>query len=564
MQCPNCHADHQHGLFCTKCGAPLNDDTCDMTRVMPPIEAPEAPTKTNEEEPIEQAFPLSSLEDTPIDPLSSNDTTPPSTEEAEAPPVIEDDDATDDIQHANSIDQALSDDFVLDASEPYGLMSEEDAPPEASEAIDDNDTTTSPAENEAEADDFEEVAALAALNEDDSFLENAEATIEGDENAPTPHPRRKKILTIFALIVGIGLAALSAIYLFNSTFNTQPDESPTEKIKNATTITPDKGVAEDAIVGHWRHYNTGSVIEKIGTARYRWTISGHPYQLKFKDNQYIYEDDKGNTYNFALVGSDRIQLVSSADAHGGLISNPVFENGFIAGRVGQDGTMTKNLSVNTDVFDIVGKTYAELAGTYGPGSLSVIGDDQYLVFRAKNGNFAVQFSGETVPLKQANTGYTVEKLTNTTPPNTEPVPPTTSDPVEPPSNNDTVIPDSTPDSPHSDEEEEKDKEFKVEIPDMPTFPSNSAVATGVVWVDLGLFINNAPDTMTVEDLSAVLGIALEVGTAPANESGFAFYGMSDGYFAGTYGINDHTYYISGYGNQALSADKTMIFIQLVS
>lgn len=564
MQCPNCHADHQHGLFCTKCGAPLNDDTCDMTRVMPPIEAPETPTQTNTEEPLEeQSLPLSSTEDTSIDAISSDDTTSPSIEEAEAPPALEDDDTTDDLLHADHVDKALSDDFVHDASETYDLPTEENTSTEALETADDN-ATTSPAENESASDDFEEMTALAALDESDSFIDDAETAIEGEENTPTPHPRRKKILTICALVVGIGLAALSAIYLFNSTFNTQPTESPTEKIKNATTITPDKGVAEDAIVGHWRHYNTGSVIEKIGTARYRWTISGHPYQLKFKDNQYIYEDEKGNTYNFALVGSDRIHLVSSADAHGGLISNPIFENGYIAGRVGQDGTMTKNLSVNTDVFDIVGKTYAELAGTYGPGSLSVIGDDQYLVFRAKNGNFAVQFSGETVPLKQDSSGYTVTKLTNTAPPNTEPTTPSTSDPAEPPDNNDTVAPDAAPDSSHADEEEEEDKEYKVEIPDMPTFPSNSAVATGVVWVDLGLFINNAPDTMTVEDLSAVLGIALEVGSAPANESGFAFYGMNDGYFAGTYGINDHTYYISGYGNQSLSADKTMIFIQLVS
>ena len=108
------------------------------------------------------------------------------------------------------------------------------------------------------------------------------------------------------------------------------------------------------------------------------------------------------------------------------------------------------------------------------------------------------------------------------------------------------------------------QEYKVEIPDMPTFPSNTAVATGVVWADLGFVIKNAPDSMSVTDLSAVLGIALEVGDAPANASGFNFYGMDDGYFAGTYGINDHSYYISGYGKNALSADKTILFIQQIS
>lgn len=553
MQCPNCHADHQHGLFCTKCGAPLNDDTCDMTRVMPPLETPETPAQINEEEAPEQASPLSSNKDTTDDMCSPDSTTQPSPDLADA---ADDEDVADDILQANSIDQALSDDVVLDASTAYHLTNEENDSSDtvdASEAVDADALDTDPPET------------AIALDEDHSEEANDEDPTDTlDEALPTKKARNKKLLTILALVVGIGLAALSAIYLFNSFFNTQPVENPTEKIKNATTITPDKGIAEDAIVGHWRHYNTGSVIEKIGTARYRWTISGHPYQLKFKDNQYIYEDEKGNTYAFALVGADRIHLVSSADAHGGLISNPVFENGYIAGRVGQDGTMTKNLSVNTDVFDIVGKTYAELAGTYGPGSLSVIGDDQYLVFRAKNGNFAVQFTGDTVPLKQASTGYTVEKLTNTTPTNPEPITPSTPDTNDPPDHNDGVMPPPTPNAPDSDEEDEKDKEFKVEIPDMPTFPSNSAVATGVLWVDLGLFINNAPDTMTVEDLSAVLGIALEVGSAPSNESGFAFYGMNDGYFAGTYGINDHTYYISGYGNQSLSADKTMIFIQLVN
>ena len=115
-----------------------------------------------------------------------------------------------------------------------------------------------------------------------------------------------------------------------------------------------------------------------------------------------------------------------------------------------------------------------------------------------------------------------------------------------------------------DDDDEEETEYTVEIPDMPTFPSTSAVATGVVWADLGFVIKNAPDTLTVEDLSAVLGIALEVGTAPANESGFSFYGMDEGYFAGTYAYGDHSFYISGYGNSALAPDKTILFIQQIS
>lgn len=99
---------------------------------------------------------------------------------------------------------------------------------------------------------------------------------------------------------------------------------------------------------------------------------------------------------------------------------------------------------------------------------------------------------------------------------------------------------------------------------MPTFPSTTATATGVVWADLGFVVRNAPDTLSVEDLSAVLGIALEVGTAPANESGFNFFGMADGYFAGTYTSGDHTFNISGYGSANLQPDKTILFIQQLS
>ena len=128
----------------------------------------------------------------------------------------------------------------------------------------------------------------------------------------------------------------------------------------------------------------------------------------------------------------------------------------------------------------------------------------------------------------------------------------------------TPPPSTTTDNNTTTNDEEEETEYTVEIPDMPTFPSTTAVATGVVWADLGFVINNAPDTMTVEDLSAVLGIALEVGTAPANDSGFSFYGMDEGYFAGTYAYGDQSFYISGYGNSALAPDKTILFIQQIS
>lgn len=78
--------------------------------------------------------------------------------------------------------------------------------------------------------------------------------------------RRKKLLTATALIIGILLAAIAAVYLFTDFFDTTPQTDPAEQVKNADTIAPDTSLAEDTIVGHWRHYNEGSVIEKIGTA----------------------------------------------------------------------------------------------------------------------------------------------------------------------------------------------------------------------------------------------------------------------------------------------------------
>lgn len=503
MKCPHCQAENQDGLFCAKCGKPLDDSVSDFTRVMPPLEDLHAPEEAAPEQ-SEQAPLATAEEENPVKETTLAEDTSADTDDKD--------------ETIASEDKAMSDDDSADKEE------------------------TAPGEENAAANDEDTVA-------DEPSLDDAKAD------------KRKKIMTIAALICGITLAALAGMYLFSNYFNNSTPIDSTTKVKNADTIAPDTSLAEDTIVGYWRHYNTGSVIEKIGTKRYRWTIEDEVYQLDFKDNQYIYEDESGNSYTFVLVNADRIQLLQSNDANGGLIREPVFESGYITGRVGQDGTMTKNLSVNPEAFNIVGRTYADLAGTYGPGSLSVVGDDQYIIFRADGGNFAVQFSGETVPLKKkSNEGYEVVKLTNVTPvePNTDTENPGT---TTPDTDSGTTT---TPPTDSGDSTKEEDKEYKVEIPDMPTFPSNTAVATGVVWADLGFVIKNAPDTMSVNDLSAVLGIALEVGEAPANTSGFNFYGSSEGYFAGTYGINDHSYYISGYGKNALSPDKTMLFIQQIS
>lgn len=570
MQCPHCHADGQDGRFCKKCGKPLDQDVSDMTRVMPPLEAlHEKPTETAPDDEAQAA----------ADALTE------ALDEAEAG---EEQTAT--APDAVAADTDATDEGSLENDEASDEKSSEDSEAHDGEAAETDDAGEEFSEDAEESSEENEAANKPQLP---AFL--LEEDGDSDDLSEDPmQERRKKLLTATALIIGILLAAIAAVYLFTDFFDTTPQTDPAEQVKNADTIAPDTSLAEDTIVGHWRHYNEGSVIEKIGTAQYRWTIGDKVYPLDFADNKYTYEDENGNTYIFVLTDADHIQLAASSDKSGGLITNPAFESNYIAGRVGQDGTMAESMSVNGDAFNIVGKTYAELAGTYGPGSLSVIGDDQYIVFRGEGGNFAVQFQGETVPLSaQAQKDYDLTPLLsgsqsysvvpmsydNTTPngttdpstggdtttgdgttstPPTVTVPPTTTTPTTP--GNDSTPPTTTT----TDDDEDEGTEYTVEIPDMPTFPSTTAVATGVVWADLGFVIKNAPSTLSVEDLSAVLGIALEVGTAPANESGFAFYGMDEGYFAGTYAYGDHSFYISGYGNSALAPDKTILFIQQIS
>lgn len=570
MQCPHCHADGQDGRFCKKCGKPLDQDVSDMTRVMPPLEAlHEKPTETAPDDEAQAA----------ADALTE------ALDEAE----------TGEEQTATAPDAVAANTDTTDEGSPENDEASDEESPEDSEAHDEEAAETDDAGEEFSEDAEESSEENEAANKPQLPAFLLEEDGDSDDLSEDPmQERRKKLLTATALIIGILLAAIAAVYLFTDFFDTTPQTDPAEQVKNADTIAPDTSLAEDTIVGHWRHYNEGSVIEKIGTAQYRWTIGDKVYPLDFADNKYTYEDENGNTYIFVLTDADHIQLAASSDKSGGLITNPAFESNYIAGRVGQDGTMAESMGVNGDAFNIVGKTYAELAGTYGPGSLSVIGDDQYIVFRGEGGNFAVQFQGETVPLSaQAQKDYDLTPLLsgsqsysvvpmsydNTTPngttdpstggdtttgdgttstPPTVTVPPTTTTPTTP--GNDSTPPTTTT----TDDDEDEDTEYTVEIPDMPTFPSTTAVATGVVWADLGFVIKNAPSTLSVEDLSAVLGIALEVGTAPANESGFAFYGMDEGYFAGTYAYGDHSFYISGYGNSALAPDKTILFIQQIS
>lgn len=525
MQCPYCHADGQEGSFCEKCGKPLdNAGASDLTRVMPPLHEtiPEDTQPTDEESPT-------------------------------------------------------ADDAAQENAE-----GEENTEPPLADAGDTESADAEDAEKKETA-----LALPSFLLEDDE--EEQDALKNAEEETPD-QKRKRKILTALALVIGIVLAAVAAVYLFTDMFGTAGKDDPTEALKAAEAVAPDTNLPEDTIVGHWRNYNKGSVIEKIGAGQYRWTIGKDVYDLKFADNQYTVTDENGNTYVFVLSDADHIKLTSSKDSAGGLISDPVFPADYVAGRVGQDGTMAKSMTVNTEAFNIVGKTYAELAGTYGPGSLTVIGDNQYILFRGEGGNFAVQFEGDTVPLSAEGEsdiqttplsytgGYRITRVTaQVTYPTTDTSGTTTGSgdttTTTTPDNSTTTT--TTPDTstntsntqPSTDSnssDSEKEKKYTVEIPDMPTFPSTSAVATGVVWAELGFVINNAPDTLTVDNLSAVLGIALEVGTAPANESGFNFYGSDEGYFAGTYTSGEHSFYISGYGNSSLSPDKTILFIEQIS
>ena len=509
MLCPHCHAEGQHGRFCAKCGEPLyaaTDADAPAPDAEPPVTAPAA----------EEAAPA---------------------DEASAQTAAQQPETTETLPAEALPRRAAAQEQPAVAPPPLQKTptesSSRDTQPEKAISVD---------------------AAPAAA-------------------AAAPRIPRKA-LAMAGLVCGLALAAAGGYALFNHFFSGET-ESQQAAIAEAPIVAPSGTLASDTVVGHWRHYSDGSVIEKIGTDTYRWTIGDDAYQMKFKDGVYLVEDDRSNTYTFTFSGPNRLVLTESIDAGGGLVKDPVFETGFYCGRVGQDGSLSQNLSINPDAFDIIGHTYGELAGIYGPGALTVINDDQYIIFRGNGGNFAVQFSGQTVPLKTDGKGYTVARLTSG---NTS----STAESVSGSANNTGTAngngngtattegnakEQGTTGGTGSKTEEkskEESRDYKLEIPDMPTFPSYTAVATGTVWMDLGFLVNNCPETMSVDDLSAVLGISLEVGQAPASASGYTFYGMADGYFAGTYSSDTHTFNVTGYGNANLSRDKTQVFIQMIS
>lgn len=355
------------------------------------------------------------------------------------------------------------------------------------------------------------------------------------------------------------------------------EDEATKALREMKALDPNASVASDVIVGHWTNYTNGIKIDKVGDNMYRWDGKEGLFKMTFDGTSYVINRDKAN-YSFTMNGNDRFQLSAAATEGGNAIAEPIFKAGFVAGRVSQDGRSASGMSVNGDAFDIVGKTYGQLAGKFGPGALTVINDDQYILFRGDGGNFAVQFTGNTVPLESDLTHPTwrVVPLTNTTtnPPVAQPVEGNTTggnqnttttdgdkkDNTTNGGNNTTTTTPSTEQKKDQDKTE-SDKPYKVEIPDMPTFPSTSAVATGVVWADLGFLINNMPTTISLSELSKVMGVSFESGSGGASANGYQFYGSDKGYFAVSYSYGNHSYKISGYGKDTLDRSKTTVFIE---
>lgn len=352
----------------------------------------------------------------------------------------------------------------------------------------------------------------------------------------------------------------------------QPPEDAAQKaLREAAVISPE--LPEDKIVGYYRHYIDGIKIDKIGDASYRMDLEGDLYRLTYQAPQYLLED--GNVrYYFSLTPSADLQL-DGADRPSGLqVENPIFESQFKAFRLQEDGSEDGEMTVNMDVFQILGKTYGQLAGTYGPGALTVIGDDQFIVFHTSQGKFAVSFTGETVPLSAQAYGATAPSLRPLTD-QIAPAPGSLEGDTETQEDDDTEdpgqasqSPSQTPVTPQPDTlapaPQLPQGPLEVEVPNMPTFPSNTAVAQGVVWADLSFFLTSIPETISLDDLSRAMGVTFQTGPGTSWLNGYKIYGGAEGYFVANYGTDYGTFKVSGYGKEQLHRDKTRIFIERVS
>lgn len=337
-----------------------------------------------------------------------------------------------------------------------------------------------------------------------------------------------------------------------------PEDAETKALREAAVMEAE--APEDAIVGYYRYYIDGIKIDKIDRAAYRMDYEGDLYRLKFNETQYVLEKDKVNYY-FSLTPSSALRL-DGADRPSGLeVKDPIFPAGFIASRVNKEGADSGDLAVNMDAFQIIGQTYGQLAGNYGPGALTVIGDNQFIIFNTSGGQFAVSFQGDTVPLSSqpAYRNFGIRPLAEMTgpvsPDNQEENSSDETDGEGQDSSNGASMqtPESVPQEP-----------FQVEVPNMPTFPSSTAVASGVVWADLGYFIKNMPENISLSELSNIMGISFQTGSGSTWVNGYKIYGGAEGYFVANYGTDYGTFKVSGYGANSLHRDKTTIFIERIA
>lgn len=407
-----------------------------------------------------------------------------------------------------------------------------------------------------------------------------------------PEDKKKKRNLILIILGCLAMVILTAVIMSiwmkpnNPMTSDQPvivnkdgAETPAIKeLRKAAVLEP--RAKEDGIVGYWAYYTIDLQIEKIGDRRYRVRMGDAFYEMNYDGSQYRITDDTVNYYfymddkdSFKLTGADRPSKLE--------VENPIFPKDFVAERIGRNGMPMRTTSVNPDAFNIVGQSYGQLAGKFGPGSVTVINDRQFIVFRGSGGNFAVAFDGATVPLSKGLLGdyeisplqgkgssYSLTPLTNVTPGNnTNPTDPNTSTGTGGENANTTTPKDNTTDKSKTDNDKAQPKggeTYRVEVPKMPSFPSNNAIATGVVWADLGFLVPNMEQTMSVNTLSEILGVPFEVGPGSEWLNGYEIYGGSDGYFAANYSTAQGVFKISGYGRDNLDRDKTTIFIQWIS
>lgn len=358
----------------------------------------------------------------------------------------------------------------------------------------------------------------------------------------------------FALAVFLGISIAQDRSLPQNLQTVQVSNNPyaeseaVKKLRTAKPIDPDPNLPQDSVVGYWQRYHLSGSIDKMDEDYYRWFLGDRVFAVRFNKDHYQVTADEERYYDFAFKAEDEWGFLKAYTKRGKAVKEPDFSEGFSVFRVGPDGRLTRAMRINRDAFALLGQTYGEIAGTYGPGALTVINGDQYIVFRGDGGNVALQFSGDTVPLaSEAGRPWHLTPLSEVKDEGAggaggletaDPQPPAKeSKEAEPPSQ----------------------KDRKVKIPDPATFPATNAVATGAVWADLGFFVDGCPPTLSLDDLGKLLNVDFETGRAGAI-SGYHFYGMEDGYFAATVTMNGAAYKVSGYGDH-LDRAKTRIFIE---